>query len=258
MVPTNTSSTPTLSYRPAPDFTGGLRRLYSKMSTRLPSYEELRRNHVFPFNRRATGRLLWYVEGPLQENVFVRVEDSGPTGPREPYAQQFITNDTQWHGISKEPLTEPSISSITVRIYALDLYPDDWEDSHHRHMDCDSAMSVYEKRGGKKTLIECCGEYRPADHVPLLIKASSQPFIPVHDYVTTVHPWILSFQDEILAVTGEDRDAGSKLVLNCGALDSLMITTEDYLNFLRNLPEVSGAPDSWFIAPLPEFNHRVE
>ena len=203
--PTNSSSTPSGPYRPAPNFTGGVQHLNSKMSTALPSYEELRRNHVFPFNKRATGRLLWYVEGPLQENVFVLGEDSDPTGPREPYAQQLISNDIQWHAISKEPLPEPNISSITVRIYALDLYPDDWEDSHHRHMDCDSAMSVYEERGGKKTLIDCCGEHRPADHIPLLVKASSQPFITVHDYVTAVHPWILSLRHEILAVTGEDR-----------------------------------------------------
>ncbi|CAG7563471.1 unnamed protein product [Fusarium equiseti] len=228
------------------------------MSTRLPSYEELRRDHVFPFNERATGRLLWYVEGPLQENVFVLREDSGPTGLHEPYVQQLIANDAHWHAISKEPLTEPNISSITVKAYALDLYPDDWEESHQRHMDCDSAMSVYERRGGKKTLIECYGEHRPAGHVLLLVNASSQPLITVHDYVTAVHPWSLNLRHEILAVTGEDRDADSKLVLNYGALDSLMITTEDYSNFLHNLPEATGAPDSWFVAPLPEFNHRIE
>ncbi len=48
-------------------------------------------------------------------------------------------------------------------------------------------------------LLRCCNTQRPKPLPPLVVTASTQPFVTVHDYVTAVHPWLLEQKADILA-----------------------------------------------------------
>lgn len=45
-------------------------------------------------------------------------------------------------------------------------------------------------------LVSCCGESRPENKFELLVK-SLGPFSTVHDFVTAVHPWLMSLKGDI-------------------------------------------------------------
>ncbi|KAF9775714.1 hypothetical protein IL306_006174 [Fusarium sp. DS 682] len=201
------------------------------MPKQFPSFEERRSNEEFPRMTDATQRLLWYIEGLLETNLVVTDQAVVRGGPREPYAQK-VPEDVRRHPISEEPLMTPKISSITVHISELRDLPGDWEE-YHRHAHPDYDFCVFEGNIDDSILIRCCGEDHPKEHEPLLVKASSKPYVTVHDYVAAVHPWVLSHRDEILryyeTIFYFNNARKAKWVVSYIALNSIKLEEETRL-----------------------------
>lgn len=211
------------------------------MSSILPSYGDLRQAHQQPRHGDATGRLFWQIQGPLETNVFVLSDAKNPDSAREPYVQQS-SNSISWHPISQESLTRPPVSSIIVEVDQLKSWEEDWLESHRHACPGDPGCTYRkifddeedENEGNEEEeglkLIQCCETERPKETLPLEVRASTQPYVTVHDYVTAVHPWLLSLRQDILWAMNvwEDKPlpADTKLMVNNDGLDSLMIMEE--------------------------------
>ncbi|KFY11182.1 hypothetical protein V492_04604 [Pseudogymnoascus sp. VKM F-4246] len=61
------------------------------------------------------------------------MKESGDYDSPEPYFQQTSDGSGTWHAVSKMPLTEPKIPSITVSDYDLDLWKNFWLEEHEQH-----------------------------------------------------------------------------------------------------------------------------
>jgi hypothetical protein len=103
-----------------------------------PSYEALRSaERLIPFSLDAQ-RIFWSLNGPLATSIeIMEGRASDPDSPREAYFRQTTGGVTSWHPASQSPLTEPKVSSITVRVRGLELWEDDWLDKHRDHADPD-------------------------------------------------------------------------------------------------------------------------
>ncbi|KFY37689.1 hypothetical protein V494_04651 [Pseudogymnoascus sp. VKM F-4513 (FW-928)] len=101
------------------------------MSTSYPSHEETRSDlSLVQPTIGGAQRLIWPLNGPLP--AISVMKESGDYDSPEPYFQQSDGSGT-WHAVSKMPLTEPKISSITVSDYDLDLWEDFWLEEHEQH-----------------------------------------------------------------------------------------------------------------------------
>jgi hypothetical protein len=110
-------------------------------------------------------------------------------------------------------LTEPKISSITVQVSELDRREDDWFERHCQHSDAvddygpDVEWQAFpdwdpEVDEGEMQLLKCCGELRLRNKKASLTVTPArdgQGFITLHDYLSTVHPWLMSLRGELIA-----------------------------------------------------------
>ncbi|KAG4428861.1 hypothetical protein IFR05_015653 [Cadophora sp. M221] len=160
-------------------------------------------------------RLFWTLDDPsLKTAIWVTTDTNtssrSPTSQKQPYYDP--TTET-WHPLSQSSMFEPRISSVTV--HASDF--EEWESNcceYHRHSEypetsIDGArwgtiwdVKHVEEWGDDMHLLECCETQRPlGKDVRLLVKASSSEhgggFITVHDFVATVHPWLMSLHSAI-------------------------------------------------------------
>ena len=98
-----------------------------------PSYEQLRGNFtLIQPTVDAAQRLIWPLNGPLSSSISIMKERRNWESP-EPYFQQTSDGTGTWHAVSKMPLTEPKVSSITVSVYKLDHWEDYWLEEHEQH-----------------------------------------------------------------------------------------------------------------------------
>lgn len=187
-------------------------------------------------------RLFWTLQGPVEASVFVLDADINPDATREPYLQRVDPDETVWHPISREPLTEPKISSILVTVDDLEQFPSVWLDGHEPHADPDGTGCVFGRPGadgpggaedgdGEAELLRCCGTDLPREIPPLLVKAAQGPYVTVHDYVTAVHPWLLGLRGNLLWALNditEDKPlpAETHLAVSMYGPDSLKIEKE--------------------------------
>lgn len=130
--------------------------MYSKAEARLlllamstpntretpPSFESLRSAGNHARFVRDMSRLFWTLNGPLETSFRVLEDEYSPDLGREAYFRQTVAG-TSWHPISQLPITEPGVSSITVRVYQLGKWEDDWFEYHERHADPDDPECVY-------------------------------------------------------------------------------------------------------------------
>ncbi|KAK3934510.1 hypothetical protein QBC46DRAFT_368162 [Diplogelasinospora grovesii] len=144
----------------------------------------------------------------------------------EPYFQPDTggSGSGTWHEISQLPLTEPKVSSVEASVYDLDQWEFDWMAWHRDHAgaEFDPEYVTYgdlsdedrpyandpkedgswEEDSEKEFLVKCCGEDRPLRKrgVKLVVtpSAGSNPFVTVQDYVSAVHPWLMSLRGDIL------------------------------------------------------------
>jgi hypothetical protein len=172
-------------------------------------------------------RLFWRLSGPLPTSLSTMSRPHDPDS-LEPYFQPSTSTGT-WHAISQCPLTEPPVSSIAVGVYELEMWEEQWLEMHREHSS--AAEEGGEEEGGEEEsaegvrwgelpdydeeedeegegdgaagghLLTCCGEERPRGKaVSVMVEAAaSHGFVTVHDYVSTVHPWLMSMREDILA-----------------------------------------------------------
>lgn len=139
----------------------------------------------------------------------------------DPDSLEAYFEDRNCHPISQMPLTEPKVSSVTVHVEDLDNWEENWyeayRDSSDSPEDHDPSKGVewgvlpdYDSEedeegydGGPQHLLMCCGVKRPrGGKASLVVKASAGSFVTIHDYVSVVHPWLISLRDDILGAMG--------------------------------------------------------
>lgn len=203
-----------------------------------PSFASFRRRETLPLPSIAAMRLIWTLDGPLT-SLMVMNEGRDPDAPLEPYYQQ-TGEGTGWHAIAEMPLTRHKISSVTVNIRPFERWAEDWEESH-RHADPGIPGCVFGEAEDEETdppLLRCCGEERPSDTAPVLVRASAKPYLTVHDYLSAVHPWLMERKGRILAALGvwdgRPLPADTKMAVRYAGYDSLGVCVwEDWLASAR-------------------------
>lgn len=183
-------------------------------SSELPSFESIRDSNHVVLSSMDMLRLQWKPFGPFSTCIQV-VDDVDTSSGQQPYR----VNTESFHPISTLAVTEPPVSSITVRQDDLEQWEADWAELHVPHADDhpdgtawaaemqeDNEEGHWEHTGGDdgegRKLMRCCNEDRPNATPPLVVRASTQPFVTIHDFVTTVHPWLQTVRDDILSAKG--------------------------------------------------------
>lgn len=120
---------------------------------------------------------------------------------------------TGWHPISQAPMTTEKFSSMPVSIGELDCWEEDWLETHRGCLEAreEEYQALVESGPANHTEelaepLECCGTPRPCGKVVKFVVRATSDFITVHDYLSAVHPWLLSLRDDILSALGVDDD----------------------------------------------------
>lgn len=98
-------------------------------------------------------------------------------------------------------------------------------------------------------IVRCCGHERPRKKkVSLLVRASGE-FVTIHDYVSAVHPWLLSLREDLLMVNGDlwhsiPLPADTRLMFECSLTGKISAKEEKDWCFSgwRRPPPSSVAP----------------
>ncbi|KAI9643834.1 hypothetical protein NHQ30_007185 [Ciborinia camelliae] len=227
----------------------------SAQSEEVPyrSYKELQSDHVHVLFSPATKRLFWPLDGVFPTSISVMKTPRSPDD-LEPYFQPNIggRGSPIWHEISRLPLTEPKVSSIEASVYDLNQWEFDWVAWHRDHAggelnpeyatygdlsDKDRPYANNKKKDGRwedsdtEFLLKCCGEDRPLGKrgIKLVVTPSAgNHFVTVHDYVSAVHPWLMSLRKDILKAKAVARPQ----------------------------PYSASAPTEWMVNKGPE--HKIE
>lgn len=166
------------------------------------SFEELRSARMFVSKSDAAFRLFWSLDGPFPEAISVMKDRHSPLS-LTPYF-----SDGTFHPISQESISAPKISSVIVSVLELDTWEDSWETIHDKHDDgglperwfgtlddYDPEMDIGED---DQFLLGCCGEPRPiGKEFRVVVRPASGDFVTVHDYISTVHPWLMDLKGDI-------------------------------------------------------------
>lgn len=185
-----------------------------------PTDQELRSSGVSPHSTLATARLIWSFSGSLETSISV-MASAYNVDVLEPYFQPGAGGGSPWHTISKSSLTHPPVSAIVATVDDLEVWESDWKDFHRNHSEPDSYnesedlqygdLPDYdpEKDEAPPHLLVCCGTDRPrkkSGGVLVTASPSGPGFITVHDYITTVHPWLMRNRDDILDAMDRRED----------------------------------------------------
>ncbi|KAG6015728.1 hypothetical protein E4U54_003050 [Claviceps lovelessii] len=168
----------------------------------FPTYEALCNESVPAKVNPEALRLRWTVRAPISEAIFVLDDMNFPNGPRQPAIEQTESpyQSPKLHPISQLSLFEPPVSSITVDVWALELWAQSWHENHIWSDDDDDVNFDQP--------CSCCGRIAPVDGRELTIKAADEEsFLTIADYVAAVHPWLLSLRKELLWALGDTDDA---------------------------------------------------
>ena len=210
-----------------------------------PTYEALQevaqrdRSAVLATLSPSAQRLFWTLSGPLTSPTSISIMEK-PHNPDslEPY---FDQSTNTFHAVSEAPLTEPKVSSITARVYELELWEEQWMDMHRNHSEPDGGeengegvvwgeLEDYDEdldeegEGDDETLhlLMCCSEKRPRKKaVNITVKPATgggKGFVTVHDYLSTVHLWLLGLRGDILAAMHMMNDGGMRELHGDGEL----------------------------------------
>ncbi|KAJ3499549.1 hypothetical protein NLG97_g251 [Lecanicillium saksenae] len=153
-------------------------------------------------------RLCWPLEGTFPGALSVMKNMRGALEEKEPLQRE----DGTWHEIASLPLTEPKVSSLKAYVPMLDEYEGNWAAMHKNHetaeyetyegLDEDDLEDDASDLGyDTKYLAYCCDQERPEDKEGLSIlvtPAEGKEFVTIYDYVSVVHPWIMSLREDII------------------------------------------------------------
>jgi hypothetical protein len=185
------------------------------MSTTSTDGSQLRNHVVYSHDFL---RLYWTLQGPLTSAISVmKNKYYEPEVLLEPYYVQTDTGPI-WSTVVQSPLTEPAISSLDVGVEVLQEWDEQWTEVHTDHATFEPAsddeengakfgplpeFDPEEDEEGPEHLVRCCGQDRPRGADIMLTLTASGPFITVHDYVSAVHPWLMSLREKILQASGD-------------------------------------------------------
>ncbi|KAK4124052.1 hypothetical protein N657DRAFT_619423 [Parathielavia appendiculata] len=190
----------------------------------IPSFEASFAAGIFPGLSASAKRLRWTLDGPLEAAISVAAGYwIDPTIPDEPYHRADAVD--QRHPISRDPYTEPKVSSVTISADLLSDWENNWFEVHRDHVlpggeeengktrigslpdfdpeDEDDAWPEVDGEGSGHLLV-CCGSERPRKtetKFQLLVTAKGagpDGFLTVHDFLEQVHPWLMGLKGEIL------------------------------------------------------------
>ncbi|KAH6723796.1 hypothetical protein DL95DRAFT_522039 [Leptodontidium sp. 2 PMI_412] len=163
-----------------------------------PTDKELRSSGVSPHSTLATVRLVWSFSGSLETSISV-MASAYNVDVLEPYFQPTAGGGSSWHVISKSSLTHPPINHSE---------PDSCNESEDlRYGDLPDYNP--EKDEDPPHLLVCGGTDRPRNKSGGVLVTASQSgpgFVTVHDYITTVHPWLMRNRDDILDAMDRRED----------------------------------------------------
>lgn len=208
-------------------------------SALIPTFEALRASGQQVVASQARQRLYWKAFGSFPQCIQV-ADDSG----RRPYQ----TGPDAFDSVAHSALTDPPVSSITVTQADLNNWEEEWVEAHYPDGDTDQAVWVYVNPGamereedgdgedgeGRK-LVRCCGEDRPRAPPPLIVGASTMPFVTVHNYVVAVHSWLRSQHDNILrarSVHMSERTPSDALEVDPSTLEEIGILDNNTPKFI--------------------------
>ncbi|KAK3486963.1 uncharacterized protein B0T23DRAFT_407838 [Neurospora hispaniola] len=190
-----------------------------------PSFKELKYEDVRVRFSPATERLFWELDGVFPTAISVMKDKRGAKDDLEPF---FRSDTGTWHEISQLPLTEPKVSALEVSVHDVNELEYRWMRCHEDHDmpqdlygqeyvtygDLDDDIRPYAKEpkedgsweedSDTEFLIKCCGEDRPLGkrELELVVTASqsagSESFVTIRDFVSAVHPWVMSMRGDIL------------------------------------------------------------
>ncbi|WPH03970.1 Hypothetical protein R9X50_00685300 [Acrodontium crateriforme] len=187
---------------------------------RYPSFKDTRKARDCAFSDDAL-RLYWPLEDVFPSAISVFSDEQTP-GELEPFFQPVSdgSGSGTWHEIAKLPITTSKVSSIVAELHGLDQWEPDWVAWHECHdsaefttygdlSDEDRPYAKEQKEDGSweedsdtEFLIRCCGEERPLyKRGPFRLKITpsfGNDFVNIYDYVSAVHPWLMSLRDDFL------------------------------------------------------------
>ncbi|KAH6619421.1 hypothetical protein B0J18DRAFT_492232 [Chaetomium sp. MPI-SDFR-AT-0129] len=171
-------------------------------------------------NRSGLPLLYW----PLNADTPATLKASGlavmAMGPKHPdpdvLTPYWDASAGTWHPVSKQPISEPKVSEILVQMRDVMEWERTWKELHWECQLDDNRLEYYEQQGDG--LCHGCGVPKPAwvtGDVSILVKGTGGGgegegeggegggcFVTVHDYVSTVHPWMVGRRGDILGALG--------------------------------------------------------
>ncbi|KAK4152638.1 hypothetical protein C8A00DRAFT_34668 [Chaetomidium leptoderma] len=122
--------------------------------------------------------------------------------------------------------TAITVSSLRLCVDPLDDWDYHWMEKHDQHTDLDEkhesvisdddvfygplpgADEGEKLDGGDEHLLVCCGQKRPlgkeAEEVVVKPTTGGGGFVTIHDFISTVHPYLMARRDEVLEAMCED------------------------------------------------------
>ncbi|KAL2139141.1 hypothetical protein VTI28DRAFT_5705 [Corynascus sepedonium] len=169
----------------------------------LPTYESLAQSGARPRPSIDYFRLRWYLSGPISDRIKVLSSPFEFLSELSPYQN----GPNSFHPISELPVSRPPVSSIRVTVHTLSWPFWDWEEEHKSCGPEKKEMGFAPGTGGGDTelpvVVRCCGSDRPNQPSVTVtapaVSGGQRPFVSIHDYISTVHPWLLSLESDIRA-----------------------------------------------------------
>ncbi|KAH6679968.1 hypothetical protein F5X68DRAFT_263664 [Plectosphaerella plurivora] len=176
----------------------------------------------------ASKRLFWTLNGPLESSIQVSPSPYyEPEAVMEAYCRP-ATDDgpASWHPVSEENLFTMAHQTVKVRIENFAGYEQLWSDLN------------WEDSGAKwAALARDDPDFDPYDHDPdlgipicpinvddhILTVTTTEDYLTIHEYVSAVHPWLMSIREIIVEALwytngrGTSWTSESKLVVARGA-----------------------------------------
>lgn len=173
------------------------------------------------------GRDYWYDTDEVTEPYYLGPVTNGESTEDEPRT----TTTPSWHPISQLPLTDPKVPSVKLSVEPLDDWDYHWMEKHDRHAFPDEKISCNWPDeevffgplpgadedptldgGGDEHLLVCCSQKRPVGKgvegkvvvTPTVTEEQGGGFVSIHDFISTVHAYLMGRRDEIIEAMNED------------------------------------------------------
>ncbi|KAH7348969.1 hypothetical protein BKA65DRAFT_455485 [Rhexocercosporidium sp. MPI-PUGE-AT-0058] len=183
-----------------------------------PSFGDLSGNRLPVRFSDATKRLFWPLDGDFPAAISVMKTAKDPDSLEPFFQPDPVGGSGMWHEISDLPLTEPKVSSVEASVEDLERWSSNWMEHHRGHVAQEiitygemsnddrpyaSEMNEdgsWDADSDTEYVLGCCGEDRPEDvDAKLVVHPSAGcDFVTIGDYVSAVHPWLMSLREDIL------------------------------------------------------------